>query len=71
MLIFHYVSMAVVALGVAVAAVGFAVGLKYATVIRHPPDSEEDEERRNRLGIAAASMVIIGGLLCGVGILFR
>jgi hypothetical protein len=54
-----------------VAAVGFVVGLKYVTVIRQPPDSEEDEERRNRLGITAASLVIIGVLLFGVGILFK
>lgn len=71
MLIFYYVSMAIVALGAVVTVVGAAVGLKYATVIRHPPDSEEDEERRNRLGITAASLVIVGVLLCGVGILFK
>jgi hypothetical protein len=71
MLIFYYVSMAIVALGAVVTAVGFAVGVKYGTLVRHPPDSEEDEERRNRLGITAASLIIIGVLLCGVGILFK
>jgi heme/copper-type cytochrome/quinol oxidase subunit 2 len=71
MLIFYYVSMAIVALGVVVTAVGIAVALKYAATVRHPPDSEEDEERRNRLGITAVSLVIIGVLLCGVGVLFQ
>jgi H+/Cl- antiporter ClcA len=71
MLIFYYVSMAIAALGVVVGAVGVAYAAKYATVLRHPPEDEEDEERRNRLGITALALVIIGGLLCGVGVLFR
>lgn len=71
MLIFYYVSIAIVALGVVVTAVGLGFGVRYGVVIRHPPDSEEDEERRDRLGITAASLVIIGLLLCGVGVLFQ
>jgi hypothetical protein len=71
MLIFYYVSLGVVALGVVVAAAGAVFALRYGVITRHPPDSEEDEQRRSRIGITAASLVIIGLLLCGVGILFQ
>jgi hypothetical protein len=71
MLIFYYLSLGIVALGVVVAAVGAVFTLRFGIVTRHPPNSEEEEAARNRLGITAASLVIIGVLLCGVGILFR
>ena len=71
MLIFYYVSLGIVALGVVVTAAGGVFAVRYGLITRQPPDSEEDEERRNRLGITAASLVIIGVLLCGVGVLFQ
>ena len=67
----NIVAVSLLALGVVVGAVGVAYAAKYAATLRHPPEDEEDEERRDRLGITAAALVIIGGLMCGVGILFR
>jgi len=71
MLIFYYVSLGIVAIGVVVTAVGGVFALRYGLITRQPPDSEEDEEHRTRLGIIATSLVIIGLLLCGVGVLFQ
>ena len=70
MLIFYYVSMAVIGLGAAVTAVGIAYAIRYHAATEMPPRSEEEEQQRNRLGTTAASLVIIGLLLCGVGVLF-
>lgn len=71
MLIFQYLSAGVIALGGFVAAVGVAFAISYNSATGEPPDSEEEEASRTRLGNTAASMVIIGLLLCGVGVLFR
>ena len=71
MLIFYYLSLGIVAFGLVLGAVGVVLGLRWSIIVRHPPVSEDDEQRRNRFGMTALSLVIIGGLLVGVGILFR
>ena len=70
MLIFHYLSAGVLALGAFVTAVGVAFALSYRTAISEPPDTEEEQESRNRMGTTAATLIIVGMLLCGVGVLF-
>jgi hypothetical protein len=71
MLIFYYLSLGIIALGLLAGAGGIVLGLRWSIVVRHPPVSEEDEQRRKNLGTVAASLVIIGALLSGVGVLFR
>jgi formate hydrogenlyase subunit 3/multisubunit Na+/H+ antiporter MnhD subunit len=70
MLIFYYVALGIVAAGAVVGAVGLGYAVSYAVAIRSPPRSEEDEQRRRHVGTLAASLVTIGVLLCGVGVLF-
>jgi hypothetical protein len=71
MLIVHYVGLGLVALGVVLAAIGGAFGLRRYEVNRVPPRSEEEEFGRGRLGHAALALAIIGVLTFGVGALFR
>lgn len=70
MLIFHYVSAGIIALGAFMAAVGIAFAVSYNAVSSEPPDSLEEEHSRNRMGSTAVALVVIGLLLCGVGVLF-
>ena len=70
MLIFHDLSVGNIALGAFVAAVGLALGLSYGAAIREPPESLEEEQSRIRMGNMAATLGIVGVLMCGVGVLF-
>jgi undecaprenyl pyrophosphate phosphatase UppP len=70
MLIFYYASLAIIALGAVVMAVGLVFAGRYWAANREPPQSEEEEQRRNWMGTMALSLVIIGVLGCGVGVLF-
>ena len=70
MLIFHYVSAGIIALGAFVTAVGLAFALSYSASIGQPPSSEEEEQSRAQMGNTAATLVIVGLLMCGVGVLF-
>ncbi len=70
MLIFHYVSAGVLALGAFMTAVGIAFAVSYNAATSEPPDSLEEEQSRNRMGNAALALVIIGLVMCGVGVLF-
>ncbi len=71
MLIFTYVAWAIIAIGALVTAVGLVYAVKYEAATRLPPESEEDEHLRHHLGTMAASVTIVGLLLCGVGVLFK
>ena len=71
MLFFNYVSAGIIALGAFVMAVGIVFAISYNAAIREPPSSEEEEDSRNRMGTTAAAMIIVGVLMCGVGVLFN
>ena len=71
MLIFYYLSRAIIAFGVLVTAAGLVQTVNYHAATREPPRSEEEELQQTRLGNTAAGLVIIGLLLCGVGVLFK
>ena len=70
MLIFHYVAAGVIALGAFVTAVGIVFVFNWHAAISIPPESEEEEANRIRMGHTAATLVIVGLLLTGVGVLF-
>lgn len=71
MLIFHYASLVVLAIGAVVLVAGGACAVSYAALAGEPPRSEEEEARRNQLSGMAVTLVIVGVLMCGVGVLFN
>ena len=50
MLIFHYLSIGIIALGALITAVGIAYALSYNAATNAPPSSQEDEYERTRMG---------------------
>jgi hypothetical protein len=71
MSIIHYLSLGLLGLGVVVVAIATVYGLSAIAATATPPASQDAEDARGRTWGVATRLLIVGALLCGVGVLFR